>query len=162
MENSLSEGGKTYRYYRVMCKDKDGKVRFSAMDMISSGKTGQTSATGTAGVVLCFLSAIVIIALLIMYFIRPNEAGNVLAFMDKITVVLGIGAALLGTRKISGALAGRTTANIVDLVENTVHDMDGDQRRWRKSKRNSSYHDYSDDCGEDEDCGMMQANEYEN
>lgn len=142
-----------------MCKDKDGKVRFSAMDMISSGKTGQTSATGTAGVALCFLSALVIIALVIMYFVRPDEASNVLSFMDKITVVLGIGAALLGTRKISGAIAGRTTANIVDLVENTVHDMDDDSRRYRKPKRHSNYHEYSDDCGEDEDCDMMQTEE---
>ena len=142
-----------------MCKDKDGKVRFSAIDMISSGKTGQTSATGTAGVVLCFLAALVIIALVVMYFVRPDEASNVLAFMDKITVVLGIGAALLGTRKISGAIAGRTTANIVDLVESTVHDMDGDSHRYRKPKRHSNYHEYCDDCGEDEDCDMMQTEE---
>lgn len=133
-----------------MCKDKDGKIRFSAMDMISSGKTGQTSATGTAGVVLCFLAAIVIIALVIMYFARPEEAGNILSFMDKITVVLGIGAALLGTRKISGALAGRSTANIVDLVENTVNDMERSPR-MRKSR---GYHEYSDDCSEDEDADM--------
>lgn len=132
-----------------MCKDKDGKVRFSTMDMISSGRTGQTSATGTAGVALCFLSILVILALVIMYFVRPDEAGNVLAFMDKITVILGIGAALLGTRKISGALAGRTTANIVDLVENTVHDIETDRRPRKKSTPH--YSDYSDDCGEDED-----------
>lgn len=141
-----------------MCKDKDGKVRFSAMDMISSGKTGQTSATGTAGVVLCFLAALVIIALVIMYFVRPDEASNILVFMDKITVVLGIGAALLGTRKISGAIAGRTTANIVDLVESTVHDINDDPYR-RSKKKYSSYHNYSDDCGEDEDCDIMQTEE---
>lgn len=138
-----------------MCKDKNGKVRFSAMDMISSGKTGQTSATGTAGVVLCFLAVFVIIALVIMYFVRPNEAGNILAFMDKITVVLGIGAALLGTRKISGAIAGRATANITDFVENTVHNTDDDSRKCCKPKLHSSYHEYSDDCCEDETCDMM-------
>lgn len=141
-----------------MCKDKDGKVRFSAMDMISSGKTGQTSATGTAGVILCFLAALVIIALVIMYFVRPDEASNILVFMDKITVVLGIGAALLGTRKISGAIAGRTTANIVDLVESTVHDINDDPYR-RSKKKYSNYHNYSDDCGEDEDCDIMQTEE---
>lgn len=134
-----------------MCIGKNGKVRFSTMDMISSGRTGQTSATGTAGVALCFLSILVILALIIMYFVRPDEAGNVLAFMDKITVVLGIGAALLGTRKISGALAGRTTANIVDLVENTVHDIETDRRPRKKNRPH--YENYCDDCGEDEDCG---------
>lgn len=145
-----------------MCKDKDGKVRFSTMDMISSGKTGQTSATGTAGVALCFLSIIVIIALVIMYFVRPDEAGNVLAFFDKITVVLGIGAALLGTRKISGALAGRTTANVVDLVEQTMYEYDYNDNRARARRQRRSYHEYSDDCGEDEesdDSDIMQFTE---
>ena len=139
-----------------MCKDKDGKVRFSTMDMISSGKTGQTSATGTAGIVLCFLSVVVIIAVLIMYFAHPDEADNVLALFDKITVVLGIGAALLGTRKISGALAGRTTANVVDLVEQTIHEHEYENNNYRRSRnKRRSYEEYSDDCGEDEDCNDM-------
>lgn len=146
-----------------MCKDKDGKVRFSTMDMISSGKTGQTSATGTAGIVLCFLSVVVIIAVLIMYFVHPDEADNVLAIFDKITVVLGIGAALLGTRKISGALAGRTTANVVDLVEQTIHEHEYENDRYRRKTKRRTYEEYSDDCGEDEDCGdMMYTVESEN
>ena len=146
-----------------MCKDKDGKVRFSAIDMISSGKTGQTSATGTAGIILCFLSVIVILAILVMYFVHPEEASNVLELFDKITVVLGIGAALLGTRKISGALAGRTTANVVDLVEQTIHEHEYEnERRYRKSNKRRSYEEYSDDCGEDEDCSDTMYTESEN
>ena len=121
-----------------MCKDKDGNVRFSTMDMITSGKTGQTSATGTAGVALCFLSILVILALVIEYFVKPEEAGNVLAFFDKITVVLGIGAALLGTRKISGAIASKNTANVVDIVEDTIQEMEqhGHGRRPRRDRVN--------------------------
>ena len=148
-----------------MCKDKDGKVRFSAIDMISSGKTGQTSATGTAGIVLCFLSVVVILAILIMYFAHPEEASNVLEIFDKITVVLGIGAALLGTRKISGALAGRTTANVVDLVEQTIHEHEYEnERRYRRPvNKRRNYEEFSDDCREDEDCGnMMYTEESEN
>lgn len=148
-----------------MCKDKDGKVRFSAIDMISSGKTGQTSATGTAGIVLCFLSVIVILAILVMYFVHPEEASNVLELFDKITVVLGIGAALLGTRKISGALAGRTTANVVDLVEQTIHEHEYEnERRYRHpANKRRNYEEFSDDCGEDEDCGnTMYTEESEN
>lgn len=118
-----------------MCKDNTGKIRFSAMDMISSGKTGQTSATGTAGIVLVFMSVLIMIALVVMYFIKQDEAGHILSFFDKITVVLGIGAALLGTRKISGVIASRSASNIVDLVEDTVYNMEDENGRKRAKVR---------------------------
>lgn len=133
-----------------MCKDNTGKVRFSAMDMISSGKTGQTSATGTAGIVLVFMSVLIMIALVVMYFIKQDEAGHILSFFDKITVVLGIGAALLGTRKISGVIASRSASNIVDLVEDTVYNMEGEngRRRAKARRRKDSLPCECDDEGE--------------
>lgn len=141
-----------------MCKDKDGKIRFSTMDMITSGKTGQTSATGTAGVALCFLSILVILALVIMYFIKSEEAGNILAFFDKIIVVLGIGAALLGTRKISGAIASKSTANVIDIVEDTIQEMENP--RYKRSRRNriNEYEGGTDmsDMYEENDCDNTQ------
>ena len=136
-----------------MCKDKNGKVRFSAMDLISSGKTGQTSATGTAGIMLVFMSVLIMLALVVMYFIKQDEAGNILSFFDKITVVLGIGAALLGTRKISGVIASRSASNIVDLVEDTVYSMEDEddghgRRRARVRRRKNSLNCECDDEGE--------------
>lgn len=104
-----------------MCKGKDGKIRFSAMEMISSGKTGQTSATGTIGVILCLVAMTLILAFSILYFFQLGEADHILDFLDKCIMMLGIGAALLGTRKISGALAGRRTSNIIKLVEDTMN-----------------------------------------
>lgn len=123
------------------------------MDMISSGKTGQTSATGTAGIVLVFMSVLIMLALIVMYFIKQDEAGNILSFFDKITVVLGIGAALLGTRKISGVIASRSASNVVDLVEDTVHNMERDEddygrRRARVRRRKESLPCECDDEGE--------------
>lgn len=123
------------------------------MDMISSGKTGQTSATGTAGIVLIFMSVLIMLALIVMYFIKQDEAGNILSFFDKITVVLGIGAALLGTRKISGVIASRSASNVVDLVEDTVYNMECDEdehgrRRARVRRRRESLPCECDDEGE--------------
>ena len=122
------------------------------MDMISSGKTGQTSATGTAGIVLIFMSVLILLALIVMYFIKQDEAGHILAFFDKVTVVLGIGAALLGTRKISGVIASRSASNIVDLVEDTVHNMedndDHGRRRSKPRRRKESLPCECDDEGE--------------
>lgn len=130
-----------------MCKDRNGKVRFSTMDMISSGRTGQTSATGTAGVILCFLAVVVIISLMVMYFIDQNEAGNILAFFDKITIVLGIGAALLGTRKISGVIASKSASNVIDLVEDTVHNMESVNKKSnvKIKRRDTSIYEYDDE-----------------
>lgn len=145
-----------------MCKDKSGKVRFSTMDMISSGRTGQTSATGTAGILLIFMAVLIMLALTVMYFINQDEAGNILAFFDKITIVLGIGAALLGTRKISGVIASKSASNVISLVEDTVHNMeysDGTRYARTKSKgkakrRDSSIYEY-DDEGEICDRGSL-------
>lgn len=108
-----------------MCKTADGRYRFNFLEMVCSGRSGETSATGFCGVMLTLLSTIVIIALLVFYFCNSKEAGNILNFLDKIVIVLGIGAALLGTRKISGAIASTKGANIVNLVEKTLADRDG-------------------------------------
>ena len=81
-----------------------------------------------------------------MYFINPNEAGNVLAFFDKITVVLAIGAALLGTRKISGVIASKSASNVVDLVEDTVYSIETENKI--RAKHRKSYDIEYDDEGE--------------
>lgn len=107
-----------------MCKTADGKYKFNFLEMVCSGRTGETSATGFCGVLLTFLSVLAILALLVFYFCNAKEASNILNFLDKIVVVLGIGAALLGTRKISGAIASTKGANIVELVENTIKERE--------------------------------------
>lgn len=104
-----------------MCKGKDGRLKFSAMEMISSGKTGQTSATGTMGVLLCGIPLLLITALVIFYFIQPGEASNILEFIDKGIAMLGIGAALLGTRKISGVIGNARHGKIINTVSANVH-----------------------------------------
>lgn len=107
-----------------MCKTTDGRYKFNFLEMICSGRTGETSATGFCGMVLCLISIIAIFAIMIFYFFNISEATHLLEMFDKIIVVLGIGAALLGTRKISGAIASTRGANIVELVEKTIEEHD--------------------------------------
>ena len=105
-----------------MCKNKEtGKITVSFKEMVTSGMTGETSATGFCGVILTFTAILVFLGLFVFYLVNQDEAGNILEFVDKVIVILGIGSALLGTRKISGALANRrSNADIVKLVEDAI------------------------------------------
>jgi hypothetical protein len=105
-----------------MCKNKEtGKITVSFKEMVTSGMTGETSATGFCGVILTFTAILVFLGLFVFYLVNQDEAGNILEFVDKVIVILGIGSALLGTRKISGALANRrSNADIVKMVEDAI------------------------------------------
>lgn len=105
-----------------MCKNKDtGEIKLSFKEMVTSGMTGETSATGFCGVILTFTAILVFLGLFVFYLVNQDEAGNILEFVDKVIVILGIGSALLGTRKISGALANRrSNADIVKMVEDAI------------------------------------------
>ena len=105
-----------------MCKNKEtGKITLSFKEMVTSGLTGETSATGFCGVLLTFVSILVFLGLFVFYLVNQEEAGNILEFVDKVIVILGIGSALLGTRKISGALANRrSNEDIIKMVEDAI------------------------------------------
>lgn len=105
-----------------MCKNKEtGKITVSFKEMVTSGMTGETSATGFCGVILTFTAILVFLGLFVFYLVNQDEAGNILEFVDKVIVILGIGSALLGTRKISGALANRrSNSDIVKMVEDAI------------------------------------------
>ena len=111
-----------------MCRAADGKYKFNFLEMVCSGRTGETSATGACGVFLCLLSIITIIAIFIFYFFNISEAEHVLELFDRVIVVLGIGAALLGTRKISGAIASTKGANVINLVEQTIEEREKERK----------------------------------
>lgn len=112
-----------------MCRTPDGKYKFNFIEMICSGRTGETSATGFCGVITSFLSLIAFIALVVFYFVKTSEAANILQMMDKIIAIFGIGAALLGARKISGAIASAKNANIEQMVEKSL-----DERERKKAE----------------------------
>lgn len=105
-----------------MCKNKEtGKITVSFKEMVTSGMTGETSATGFCGVILTFTAILVFLGLFVFYLVNQDEAGNILEFVDKVIVILGIGSALLGTRKISGAIANRrSNADVIKMVEEAI------------------------------------------
>jgi hypothetical protein len=105
-----------------MCRNKEtGKITVSFKEMVTSGMTGETSATGFCGVILTFTAILVFLGLFVFYLVNQDEAGNILEFVDKVIVILGIGSALLGTRKISGALANRrSNADVIKMVEEAI------------------------------------------
>ena len=60
-----------------MCRDCNGKYKFSFMEMITSGRNGSTSATGFVGVVLSIVCILMAVAIFIFYFVNTKEAENI-------------------------------------------------------------------------------------
>lgn len=98
----------------------DDKYKFSLSQMLSTAGTGKTSATGTIGVFLCLISMLIIICSFFFYFLNLEEAEHILDFIDKAIIILGIGAALLGTRKVTGALCTVKGSNAVGHAEDIM------------------------------------------
>lgn len=116
-----------------MCKDCSGKYKFSFMEMITSGRDGSTSATGFVGVILSLVCILMSVAIFVFYFINTSEAENILALLDKVIIMLGIGSALLGTRKISGVIGSK---NSIDDIQKAVeHVLDAREEQDRHSDR---------------------------
>ena len=131
-----------------MCKNKDtGKITLSFKEMVTSGMTGETSATGFCGVLLTLVSLLVFLGLFVFYLINQEEAGNILEFVDKVIVILGIGSALLGTRKISGVIANRrTNADVIKMVEDAIEAKE--ERDEKIVRRKMFYADASSNYGQ--------------
>ena len=139
-----------------MCKDKNtGKIKISFKEMVTSGLTGETSATGFCGVILTFTAILVFLGLFVFYLVNQDEAGNILEFVDKVIVILGIGSALLGTRKISGAIANRrSNEDIVRMVEDAIEAKE--ERDEKIIRRKMMYYDASSNYSD-----MIKENETE-
>ena len=103
-----------------MCKTSDNKYKFSFSEMISASGTGKTSATGTIGVLLCLMSMMMILFTFIFYFINLEEVNNIMMFIDKAIISIGIGAALLGARKVTGAVSSIKGSQAVQHAEELV------------------------------------------
>lgn len=116
-----------------MCKDCNGKYKFSFMEMITSGRDGSTSATGFVGVILSLVCILMAVAIFVFYFLNTSEAENILSLLDKVIIMLGIGSALLGTRKISGVIGSKSSAaNIQQAVENALDAREEKEEKVRR------------------------------
>lgn len=101
-----------------MCKTKDG-YSFSFMEMINSEGSGKTSATGVVGTVTC-LVVLLIFCVIAGYFIFTNKdvapelieiarlkQDGIMDIINYCTILFGMGSALLGVRKVTGALGSK-------------------------------------------------------
>ena len=115
-----------------MCRDSKGRYKFSFMEMITSGRNGSTSATGFIGVVLSLVCILMAVAIFIFYFVNTKEAEHILSLLDKVIIMLGIGSALLGTRKISGVIGSKNnTEGIQQAVEDALNAREEKEEKMR-------------------------------
>ena len=122
-----------------MCRDSKGKYKFSFMEMITSGRNGSTSATGFIGVVLslvCIEICRLAVSLGITRFKitggEPLVRKGILSLLDKVIIMLGIGSALLGTRKISGVIGSKNNAEgIQRAVEDALNAREEKEEKMR-------------------------------
>ena len=115
-----------------MCRDSKGRYKFSFMEMITSGRNGSTSATGFIGVILSLVCILMAVAIFIFYFVNTKEAENILSLLDKVIIMLGIGSALLGTRKISGVIGSKNNAEgIQRAVEDALNAREEKEEKMR-------------------------------
>lgn len=116
-----------------MCRDANGKYKFSFMEMITSGRDGSTSATGFIGMVLTLTSMLMAVCTMLFYFFQTGEANNTLEFLDKSIMIMGIGAGLLGTRKISGVIGSRRSST--DIQKEIDAAIDAREEREDRIRR---------------------------
>lgn len=76
------------------------KNGFSFSELVTNTTSGKTSASGFVGVILCIAGIICFVFEVGGHFFGVQEVSTIL---DKITIVIGLGAALLGVRKVSSS-----------------------------------------------------------
>lgn len=120
----------TYKYKKVfyMCKLPDGTQKFSFMEMINSTSSGKTSNSGVVGFFTCLIMLIVFVTIVIYYMCIPKDVSiseidllklkieMIKDIIEYSTIFFGMGSALLGVRKIAGAVSGSKGKNAVKIV----------------------------------------------
>lgn len=100
----------------TVCENGTHKRKFKWIELVTSGFNGETSATGFCGVLACLVSMLFLIVLIIFYLFNLPEATTIMALIDKLMLLFGIGASLLGLRKVSGVFGGKGK-EIVKCIE---------------------------------------------
>ena len=63
---------------------------------------------------------------------NTKEAENILSLLDRVIIMLGIGSALLGTRKISGVIGSKNNAEgIQRAVEDALNAREEKEEKMR-------------------------------
>ena len=100
-----------------MCKLPDGTQKISIAEMVNSASNGKTSNSGVVGLVTCLVMLLVFVAIVIYYFSMPKNVSisdidllrvkidMLKDIIEYCTIFFGMGTALLGVRKIAGAVS---------------------------------------------------------
>lgn len=69
--------------------------------------SGRTSSKKLIGFITSVLCLLLIVTLVFFYFFNMDQSGTILQLIDKIIVVFGIAAGLMGVKSISNAISAR-------------------------------------------------------
>ena len=114
-----------------MCKLPDGTQKISIAEMVNSAANGKTSNSGVVGLLTCVIMLLVFLVLTIYYISMPKDVAlaeidllrlkteTIKDIMEFSTIFFAMGTALLGVRKIAGAV-GNKGKKAVEIVENAI------------------------------------------
>ncbi len=113
-----------------------GSERAEMSSMITNG--GKMSATGFVGMMCAGVALVVFLCFSAYFIIHPDNAVNIFEMMDKSLTILTIAAALLGVRKISGAMSSTFGKKVI-----TVGGDDNDSCNRRDNRGNRYNNGYN-------------------
>lgn len=115
-----------------MCKLPDGTQKISIAEMVNSASNGKTSNSGVVGLVTCLIMLLVFVAIVIYYFFMPKNVSisdidllrikidMLKDIIEYCTIFFGMGTALLGVRKIAGAVGSVKGKKATEIVEQVL------------------------------------------
>lgn len=125
-----------------MSKKKDNHGRADRAEMASMITNGdKMSATGFVGMMCAGVSLVVFLCFSAYFILHPDNAVNIFEMMDKSLTILTIAAALLGVRKISGAMSSTFGKKVIAVGGD---DCDSGPRRPRNNRGNGYNNGYND------------------
>lgn len=119
-----------------MCKLPDGTQKFSFMEMVNSASSGKTSNSGVVGLFTCLTMLVMFVALIIYYMCIPKDVAiadieifrikteMIKDIIEFCTIFFGMGSALLGVRKIAGAVGSRGKKGVQIINENINNEVE--------------------------------------
>lgn len=119
-----------------MCKLPDGTQKFSFMEMVNSASSGKTSNSGVVGLFTCLTMLVMFVILIIYYMCIPKDIAiadieifrikteMIKDIIEFCTIFFGMGSALLGVRKIAGAVGSRGKKGVQIINENINNEVE--------------------------------------
>lgn len=123
-----------------MCKLPDGTQKISIAEMVNSASNGKTSNSGVVGLVTCLVMLLVFVAIVIYYFSMPKNVSisdidllrikidMLKDIIEYCTIFFGMGTALLGVRKIAGAVSSVKGKKATEIVEQALSENNTPQQ----------------------------------